>query len=361
MSASGPFANPVIDRDGSTPAIMQGAAANRPAAGYVPNDWYLATDTQILYRWDGPTLAWVAELSNGGTGGVPTLQNVLDNGNTATDTIILTLQPYTFNISGRLGKLFATNITANRNWQLPDNSGTIALVSDIPGVPTLDQVTTAGNTSFSDIILENSLLEFVSPVLWVGQLIGGQATGNQTWTLPDKTGTIALLSDIPGAANLQAVTTAGNTTTNNISLLQSFIQYTNAGGSVGALIGTAMTAARQWALPDASGTVSLVDYVIKNIAGTTYVPVISDDGPYIISTNAATQTVTIPTNASVAFNIGAVLTFQQGGAGKVTFTPAGGVTITSKAGNLSTNGQNVVVQLIKTATNTWNLFGDLTV
>jgi hypothetical protein len=74
--------------------------------------------------------------------------------------------------------------------------------------------------------------------------------------------------------------------------------------------------------------------------------------------NASPIAVTIPINADVAFEIGARIDLIQKGAGKVTFSGAG-VTINSKSSAKSIAGTNVAVTLIKEATDTWYLIGDL--
>lgn len=66
---------------GRVPGIQQGLAAARPASGAAIDVWYLATDTQILYRWDGAV--WQAELNFGGGGG-GNWQAVMTAGNTST-------------------------------------------------------------------------------------------------------------------------------------------------------------------------------------------------------------------------------------------------------------------------------------
>ena len=73
----------------------------------------------------------------------------------------------------------------------------------------------------------------------------------------------------------------------------------------------------------------------------------------------AACTLTIPTNASDPIPVGAEFVFWQIGAGTVTFTPAGGVTLRSKDGNTDIGGQYAAVSLKKIATDTWVLFGDL--
>jgi hypothetical protein len=54
---------------------------------------------------------------------------------------------------GTRGSFEVSSITANRVWSFPDQAGTVALLSDIPVVvtPTLQSVTTAGNTTTLDI------------------------------------------------------------------------------------------------------------------------------------------------------------------------------------------------------------------
>lgn len=107
-------------------------------------------------------------------------------------------------------------------------------------------------------------------------------------------------------------------------------------------------------LEDAKFTTS-----INAQTGTTYTLVLTDNSKLVTLTNDGAITVTVPTNASVAFPIGTQIDLVQGGAGAVTFAGAG-VTINSKDGNKTTNGQYVGVSLIKTDTNTWLLLGDLT-
>jgi hypothetical protein len=93
--------------------------------------------------------------------------------------------------------------------------------------------------------------------------------------------------------------------------------------------------------------------------GTTYTFVLADDFDYHQFSNAAAITLTVPTNATVAFPIGTEIEIEQSGAGVLTVAAASGVTINSRGGDLSLAGQFAVAGLKKTATNTWTLTGDL--
>ena len=99
---------------------------------------------------------------------------------------------------------------------------------------------------------------------------------------------------------------------------------------------------------------------INNQTGTTYTFVLTDASKLVTFGNAAAITVTIPTNANVAFPIGTQIDCVQVLAGKVTFGGAN-VTINSKGGNKSIAAQWVGVTLIKTDTDVWSLVGDLIV
>ena len=86
--------------------------------------------------------------------------------------------------------------------------------------------------------------------------------------------------------------------------------------------------------------------------GTSYTLVLTDAGKQITMTNASASTLTVPTNATVAFATGVKIIVINLGAGAVTLTPAGGVTISANTTNLALT-QYQVATLIKTATNTW--------
>jgi hypothetical protein len=92
--------------------------------------------------------------------------------------------------------------------------------------------------------------------------------------------------------------------------------------------------------------------------GTTYTLVLTDVAKVVSLTNASAITLTIPTNASVAFPTGTQILLYQGGAGQVTVGGAG-VTIRSQGTKLKLFGQYAVGGLLKVGTDEWVLFGNL--
>lgn len=96
-------------------------------------------------------------------------------------------------------------------------------------------------------------------------------------------------------------------------------------------------------------------------ASSNYTIQLTDLGKLVELNEASACTLTVPTNASVAFAVGDRIDVLQVGAGQVTITPVSGtVTINGYDGGLKLNGQWAAATLIKRATNTWVAVGNLT-
>ena len=93
--------------------------------------------------------------------------------------------------------------------------------------------------------------------------------------------------------------------------------------------------------------------------GTTYTLALTDDGKVVEMNNASANTLTVPPNSSVAFPVGAQILVLQTGAGQTTLAAGAGVTINSNDGNLKLSAQWCAATLIKRATDTWVVVGDL--
>jgi hypothetical protein len=98
---------------------------------------------------------------------------------------------------------------------------------------------------------------------------------------------------------------------------------------------------------------------INTQTGTAYTLVLTDVGKVVEMNNAATNTLTIPPNSSVAFSIGTRIDLLQLGAGQTTIAPGAGVTIRQRQTFLKLAGQYAVASLYKRAADEWVLRGDL--
>lgn len=92
--------------------------------------------------------------------------------------------------------------------------------------------------------------------------------------------------------------------------------------------------------------------------GTTYAPVLADQGKLVTCTNAAAITVTLPSNTTTAFPIGTQIDFVVLGAGMVTFVAGSGATANGTP-SLVTRAQYSAATAIKVSTNGWIVVGDL--
>lgn len=94
-----------------------------------------------------------------------------------------------------------------------------------------------------------------------------------------------------------------------------------------------------------------------NSQTSSYALLLTDACAYVRMNVASANTVTVPLNASVAFPVGTTITVRQAGAGTTTVVATSGVTITTPS-SLILRVQNSAVQLLKVATDTWDLMGD---
>ena len=94
----------------------------------------------------------------------------------------------------------------------------------------------------------------------------------------------------------------------------------------------------------------------QNAQNGNYTLVLGDAGKHIYSTNTGAQTITIPTNASVAFPIGTLITIVNEGTTQIALSVAG-VTIRNNASSVALAAPVIspagAVQLLKVGTNTW--------
>lgn len=96
-----------------------------------------------------------------------------------------------------------------------------------------------------------------------------------------------------------------------------------------------------------------------NNQASNYTLALTDRGDLVDMNLASANTLTVPTNAVVAFPIGTMVTIIASGAGQTSIAPAAGVTLFSYGSKRKLSGQYSMATLIKKATDTWYLAGDL--
>ena len=262
-----------------------------------------------------------------------TLQNVLDAGNTATQNIILagdiTQSGGAVTLGGTV-KDFNGNLGNNGETLVCNASGQLVFGSGLTN-QNLDQVLAIGNTATNNMNLTGNLtltgvMTHAGNYLYsAGQftmaatgsmVLGGALTCNSSDSL---TGTVKDYTDTLGAANQFLVSNASGQVTWQSTLPS----------------------------PLASSALTVINLALSNAEG-------------VVVTTAGTATdVRVPTNAGTAFPIGTKVTIIQEGAGQVTIAPTAGVTVNSAVG-LKTNAQFAVAHIVKTATDTWYAYGNLT-
>ena len=115
-------------------------------------------------------------------------------------------------------------------------------------------------------------------------------------------------------------------------------------------------------LTNKSLTSPKVNLGINAQTGTTYTTVLDDNGKLVTLSNAAAIAVTIPLNSSVAYPVGAQINMAQLGAGQVTVSGAGGVTVVSTgatAASPKARAQYSTLTAVQTSTDNWLVMGDI--
>ena len=110
----------------------------------------------------------------------------------------------------------------------------------------------------------------------------------------------------------------------------------------------------------ADGTFATAQTVSSDITTATYTISTSDAGKLLVFSRATTITVTVPTNASDPIPVGTRFDILQKGTGQILVNPASGSVIIYSSSGLYTRAQYSGATLIKIATDTWSLVGDLT-
>lgn len=210
--------------------------------------------------------------------------------------------------------------------------GKLYLKKNVSGVETIVDVTGGGGASIS--VSDTAPASPVNGSLWWNSTIGvlkiyyTDGTSNQ-WVDASNISANSLtgvISASNGGTGLNSPGASGNILTSNGS-----------------------------AWVSSAPAVSTVSYP-QNVQNGNYTLVLADAGKHIYSANTGAQTITIPTNASIAFPIGTLITIVNQGTTAITLSAAG-VTLQNNGSNTTLGAPiintGVALQLLKTGTNAW--------
>jgi hypothetical protein len=137
-------------------------------------------------------------------------------------------------------------------------------------------------------------------------------------------------------------------------------------GTVTVSIDTSVTADLTTAqtLTNKSLTDPKINLAFDAQTGTTYTTVLNDNGQVVTMNNASANTLSIPTNASVAYPVGTQINVLQIGAGQTTIqaVTSGTTTILSTGATAAApklRARYSMATCIKAATDTWYVVGDI--
>jgi hypothetical protein len=99
--------------------------------------------------------------------------------------------------------------------------------------------------------------------------------------------------------------------------------------------------------------------VLPDVTASTYSFIAEDVNGYRPFNSGSAQTATIEPDSTTDLRIGSILNMEQKGAGVLTVAAGAGVTLNSSGGGLTALNQFSVISAIKTAADTWTVYGAL--
>ena len=185
---------------------------------------------------------------------------------------------------------------------------------------------------------------------WVAFQAPSTVASNLTWTLPATDGSSAQVLTTNGSGTL-SWSTAAVTITNETA--DASLNYPTFTTTTSGTITAARVTSSKFTFQPSTGTLDVVGTITslrtENVKTNSHTLALEDRNKVVAFNGTGSQTVTVPTNAAVAFPIGSVVYINRINTGTLTLAVSGGVTI-NKTGTFNANEE---IYCRKRDTNTW--------
>jgi hypothetical protein len=272
-------------------------------------------------------------------------------------------------VDGTNGQFLSTDGSGNLTFSSPAGAGTVTTVSVVSANGLAGSVANATSTpaitlstSITGVLKGNGTAisaasagtDYVAPSGALGTPSSGTLT-NCTG-LPVSTGISGLGSGVgtflatPSSSNLASAVTDE---TGSGALV-----FANTPTLVTPVLGTPTSGTLSNCTVDGTNSVGFRTAPQTSGGASSYTLVLTDSGKHVIFTGGSTATLTVPTNASVAFPVGTTILVVNDNSGNLTISGAG---VTFQLANGATGNRTVATKglatCLKTATDTWYVSG----